>query len=99
MLEALVKCGAFDSTGISRAEAMAQVEDALKLVARRADPTGANQMGLFGAMAPALRTTARGPIAPWDLKGPPRAEKEALGFYVTAHPLDKYVGQSAACQT
>jgi len=93
VLEALVKCGAFDSTGISRAEAMAQVEDALKLVARRADPTGANQMGLFGAMAPALRNAARGPVAPWDLKELLRAEKEALGFYVTAHPLDKYAGQ------
>jgi len=93
VLEALVKCGAFDSTGVSRAEAMAQVEDALKLVARRADPTGANQMGLFGAMAPALRTTARGPVASWDLKELLRAEKEALGFYVTAHPLDKYAGQ------
>ncbi len=90
VLEALVKCGAFDSTGITRAEAMAQIEDALKLVARRADPAGANQMGLFGAMAPALRATPRAAVEQWDLKELLRAEKEALGFYVTAHPLDKY---------
>ncbi len=93
VLEALVKCGAFDSTGTSRAEAMAQIEDALKLVARRADPAAANQMGLFGAMAPALRIAPRGPVAQWDLKELLRAEKDALGFYVTAHPLDKYTGQ------
>jgi len=93
VLEALVKCGAFDSTGVSRAEAMAQVEDALKLVARRADPASVNQMGLFGAMAPALRAASRGPIVPWDLKELLRNEKEALGFYVTAHPLDKYTAE------
>ncbi|HEY2104625.1 MAG TPA: DNA polymerase III subunit alpha [Candidatus Binataceae bacterium] len=93
VLEALVKCGAFDSTGITRAEANAQIEDALKLVARRADPAGANQMGLFGAMAPALRVAPRGPLVQWDLKELLRAEKEALGFYVTAHPLDKFTGQ------
>jgi DNA polymerase-3 subunit alpha len=69
---------------------MAQIEDALKLVARRADPAGANQMGLFGAMAPALRATPRAAVEQWDLKELLRAEKEALGFYVTAHPLDKY---------
>jgi DNA polymerase-3 subunit alpha len=90
VLEALVKCGAFDSTGTSRADAMAQSEDALKLVARRADPAGANQMGLFGAMAPTLKSAPRGPIEQWDLKELLRNEKEALGFYVTAHPLDKY---------
>jgi len=90
VLEALVKCGAFDSTGAGRAETMAQIEDALKLVARRADPAAANQMGLFGAMAPALRLAPRGPVAQWDLKELLRNEKEALGFYVTAHPLDKY---------
>ena len=72
---------------------MAQVEDALKLVARRADPASVNQMGLFGAMAPALRAASRGPIAPWDLKELLRNEKEALGFYVTAHPLDKYTAE------
>jgi DNA polymerase-3 subunit alpha len=93
VLEALVKCGAFDSTGTSRAEAMAQIEDALKLVARRADPAGANQMGLFGAMAPALRVAPRGPLVQWDLKELLRSEKEALGFYVTAHPLDKFTDQ------
>jgi DNA polymerase III subunit alpha len=90
VLEALVKCGAFDSTAASRAEAMAQIEDALKLVARRADPSSANQMGLFGAMAPALRSAPRAPLVQWDLKELLRNEKEALGFYVTAHPLDKF---------
>jgi DNA polymerase-3 subunit alpha len=93
VLEALVKCGAFDSTGSTRAEAMAQIEDALKLVARRADPSGANQMGLFGAMAPALRSAPRSSIAQWDAKEALRNEKEALGFYVTAHPLDKFAAQ------
>jgi DNA polymerase III subunit alpha len=93
VLEALVKCGAFDSTGAARAETMVQIDDALKLVARRADPASVNQMGLFGAMAPALRLAPRGPIVQWDLKELLRNEKEALGFYVTAHPLDKYTAE------
>jgi len=98
-LEALVKCGAFDSTGISRASAMAQLDSLLKTVQRRDDAQQRNQMGLFGQalLAPAIPGTAD--PSEWGDKEKLKAEKEALGFYITAHPLDKYEAALRALNT
>ena len=90
VLEALIKCGGFDSTGATRAESMAQVENVLKAAQRQEEAAARNQMGLFGGLAPLTISTARDSIAEWAPKERLKAEKEALGFYVTAHPLDKY---------
>ena len=91
VLEALIKCGAFDSDGIARAALMAQVEDALKLAQKAQSDAERNQMGLFGgAGAKPAASPRREPVAEWDAKEKLKYEKEALGFYITAHPLDKY---------
>jgi len=88
VLEALIKCGAFDSTGSPRAELMAQVEDVLK-IAQRSEAAAKNQIGLFGELkAPSL--APRAAVAEWPSKEKLKAEKEALGFYITAHPLDPF---------
>src|SRR5579885_3055613 len=91
VLEALIKCGAFDFTGSARAALMAIVEDALRLAQKAQSDAERNQMGLFGG--PVARTAApprREPVQEWDAKEKLKYEKEALGFYITAHPLDKY---------
>ncbi len=90
VLEALIKCGAFDSTGRARAALMAEVDDALKLAQREQSDAVRNQMGLFGGAARAPKLPPREPVAEWDAKEKLRNEKEALGFYITAHPLDKF---------
>jgi len=91
VLEALIKCGGFDSTGATRAESMAQVDNVLKAAQRQEEATARNQMGLFGGLTPLTMTTPpRESVAEWSPKERLKAEKEALGFYVTAHPLDKY---------
>jgi DNA polymerase-3 subunit alpha len=87
VLEALIKCGAFDLTGAPRAELMAQAEDAIK-IAQRTEAADKSQIGLFGERkAPALPLRA---VAEWAPKEKLKAEKEALGFYITAHPLDPF---------
>ncbi|HXW83878.1 MAG TPA: DNA polymerase III subunit alpha [Candidatus Binataceae bacterium] len=91
VLEALIKCGAFDAGGSGRAALMAQVEDALKLAQKAQADAERNQIGLFGGAAagpPSLPPRAGTPE--WNLKEKLKFEKEALGFYVTAHPLDGY---------
>ncbi len=91
VLDALIKCGAFDSTGAARAELIAQADDALKIAQRRTDDAVRNQISLFGgSSATSPKLAPRAPVAEWDMKEKLKAEKEALGFYVTAHPLDKY---------
>ena len=91
VIESLIACGAFDSTGAHRAQMMAILEEALeygqKVQRERCDP----QMGLFddgvecslSVDAPVL---AR--IGEWDQKERLAREKEALGFYISGHPLD-----------
>ncbi len=90
VLEALIKCGAMDSIGMPRAALMAQVDDALRLAQREENDAVRNQISLFSQkiLPPAL--TVRGPATEWPQHELLNFEKEALGFYITAHPLDKY---------
>jgi len=89
-LEALIKCGAFDSTGLSRAALAAQVEDTLRIAQRESGDAARNQISLFGNGARAQLAAAPRTVPEWTTTEMLRYEKEALGFYVTAHPLDKY---------
>jgi DNA polymerase-3 subunit alpha len=90
VLEALIKCGALDSTGMPRAALMAQVDDALRLAQREESDAARNQISLFSQkiMPPAL--APRAPVNEWPQHELLSFEKEALGFFITAHPLDKY---------
>jgi DNA polymerase-3 subunit alpha len=90
-LEALIKCGAFDSLGVVRAALAAQVEDALRIAQRAGDEAARNQANLFGgAGKSSIKLPVPKTIPEWDSKEKLKYEKEALGFYITAHPLDKY---------
>jgi DNA polymerase-3 subunit alpha len=84
VLEGLVKAGAFDSLGISRASAMNAIADSLNGSGRNA--RNADQVSMFG-------DDISGPEpkgAEWDEAELLKNEKEALGFYITGHPLTKY---------
>jgi DNA polymerase-3 subunit alpha len=82
VLESLVKAGAFDSLGVTRAAAMQTVADSLSGSVRK--DTG--QQSFFGeeAAAEAAQTEE------WEEGEMLRNEKEALGFYITGHPLTRY---------
>jgi len=90
VLEALIKCGALDSTGMARAVLMAQVDDALKLAQREESDAERNQISLFNQKIMPSSLTPRGPLNEWPQNELLSFEKEALGFFITAHPLDKY---------
>jgi DNA polymerase-3 subunit alpha len=101
VLEALVQCGAFDSVlaplGISRARAFAAVERALERARSASRDRERGQTTLFGVFE-AASAGDDGPAAagdypaaePWDRHELLRREKEALGCYVTGHPLHRY---------
>jgi DNA polymerase III subunit alpha len=90
VLEALIKCGAFDFTGALRAALTAQIDDALKIAQREATDAVNNQISLFGKSGQPPTLTLREPVEEWPQSDLLKFEKEALGFYITAHPLDKY---------
>jgi len=98
VLEGLVCSGAFDSLAdqtpinLWRAALCAQIDSALASAARTKRAKALGQDDLFGAepAPPLAATTVRPDVNPWTLAEMLAAEKKALGFYITAHPLDDY---------
>ncbi|UCF67113.1 MAG: DNA polymerase III subunit alpha [Acidobacteriota bacterium] len=90
VLEALVRSGALDGLG-DRAALWAAIDPALERGARAAEDRAAGQVSLFGEQtgAPAKRPPL--PEVPaWDDEQRLSGEKEALGFYLSGHPLDEH---------
>ena len=94
VVESLVKCGAFDWTGIERAALASEIDSTLAASASTQRDKASGQGGLFDSFAasPPPRRAAI-PAAPWPKAEKLAFEKELLGFYVTGHPLDEYRGE------
>ena len=92
VVESLVKCGAFDSLGAGRARLVAAAEDMLRWAERTEREANSDQQSLFGrAGSAALTDPPPIPVVPeWSDKEMLRAEKEAIGIFLTGHPLDKF---------
>lgn len=91
VIESLILCGAFDAMGHKRSQMTAAVEEAMEYGHRLQKEAADPQMQLFGGPAHApLNPPALPDIAEWDEKQKLIGEKEALGFYITGHPLEQY---------
>ena len=87
-LENLGKAGAFDTLDGNRARVFAGAETILRRAQARAEERQSGQIGLFGAAKPEpLRLPDTPAWPPLDALG---FEAEAIGFHLTAHPLDAY---------
>jgi DNA polymerase-3 subunit alpha len=96
MLEALVKCGAFDFSGEDRAALFARLDQALAAASSLQKDRKAGQGGLFddfdlGSKKAPAKCGAPA-VTPWTIDEVLTFEKELLGFYVSGHPLDSYRG-------
>ncbi len=96
-LEALIKGGAFDSTGYTRRQLMHFVEDTslLEQGAKRQRDAAAGQVSMFDLFADDADAGFVEDIpAPdgieWDKMTKLRYEKEIMGIYVSEHPLAPY---------
>ena len=93
VIESLIKAGAFDSLGARRSQHMAVLGRAMDLGQKRQRETSSGQHGLF------MGDAGLAPPPPLDLPDVPDSteaerlagEKDVLGFYVTGHPLEKYM--------
>ncbi len=88
-LEALVKSGAFDGFGETRATLFAAIERTLARAANDALDRARGQASLFGMMGePTPSPKESGlKLSEWPQSEMLSHEKELLGFYVTGHPL------------
>ncbi len=87
-IENLVKAGAFDAIAPNRAQTFAGAELVLRRAQADAEQRDSGQIGLFGGAAPEpIRLPAVPDWPPLERLG---FEAEAVGFHLTAHPLDMY---------
>lgn len=88
-LETLAKSGAFDELHSNRAELAANCDAILALAQRRSSDAAIGTTDLFGggATSPTLDLKATEPWTPMERLA---AEFEAIGFYISGHPLDQY---------
>ncbi len=92
-LEHLVKAGAFDKLG-DRSTILANLEAAMKWGAAERESASAGQFGLFGAeetKPPEAKNVT--PLSRLELL---KFEKDALGLYISDHPMNAYPGLSEA---
>jgi len=93
-LEALIKTGACDTFGQTRATLFVQIERTLARAASLLSDRQRGQSSLFGALeeksSSAMPETVTG-LPEWPQHELLAHEKELLGFYVTGHPLTPFV--------
>jgi len=92
ILEALIKSGACDGFGQTRATLCAQIERTLSRAASILSDKQKGQSSLFGALeekAPPM-PEAISNLPEWPQHELLAHEKELLGFYVTGHPLTPF---------
>ncbi|MFI5323426.1 MAG: DNA polymerase III subunit alpha, partial [Thermodesulfobacteriota bacterium] len=90
--ESLIKSGAFDSLSVSRASLFESLDTLLNYTSLKQKSSAEGQHSLFAlndsVSLPKLIETGE-----WEEKEMLRNEMEVLGFYVTSHPMSKYVSE------
>jgi len=100
VLEGLIQCGAFDFTGHHRATLFASLDAVMRSCGSTRDE---NQLTIFAALGDGADGDFGAPeldVQPeWDERDRLRREKEALGFYITGHPLEGYTREVSRLTT
>jgi DNA polymerase-3 subunit alpha len=87
--ESLIQSGALDSLPGHRAQKLAGLEPVMERAARKHRDAERGQFGLFGeGQEPEEAPLPE--VEPWSAQEQLKLEKEALGFFLTGHPLDRF---------
>ncbi len=89
-LENLIRAGAFDSLTMNRKRLFEGVEMIVRQAGAAASERNSDQIGLFGAEESITTTIALPEIPDWLPMDRLKEEFDAIGFYLSAHPLDSY---------
>ncbi|MCA3244481.1 MAG: DNA polymerase III subunit alpha [Alphaproteobacteria bacterium] len=98
-LDVLIKAGAFDALEPNRAWLFANLEPLSAYAVAAADAASSGQASLFGGAdgppdpAPYLASCKATP--PWPALEQLQYEAEAVGFYLSAHPLEAFAAELA----
>lgn len=89
VVESLIKGGALDSLGMGRAQMFGNMGRVLDWAHRQQEDRQQGQFSLFGntASAPTMGGLTLEAVSEWPESERLAYEKEALGFYISSHPL------------
>lgn len=94
VIENLICAGAFDNLPGNRAQQYEELTTILEQATERKRQLETGQMGLFSMSTPDEHAVtpayAFAPRSPWNNKEKLEREREVIGFYLSAHPLDTY---------
>ncbi len=104
MVEGLIKSGSFDCLNVKRAQLIAVYERAMDAVAADKKRTADGQLSLFDLVdSPQQRSelsAVRLPnIEEYESRALLSMEREALGIYISGHPLERYADALKATTT
>ena len=92
IVENLIKCGAFDSLGAKRAQLLGILEQTMGAASGMQKDQSSGQIGLFTNESLENADSIPLPDVPEVSQQEKLSwEKEITGFYITGHPLDKYM--------
>jgi DNA polymerase-3 subunit alpha len=99
VVESLIKCGAFDCFGRSRARMMAALDRAMETGQVHQENLRRGQMSMFDHIRAKDSETGLSPdfeedypnVPDWSDQVTLTGEKECLGFYITGHPLNQHL--------
>jgi DNA polymerase-3 subunit alpha len=86
VIEALVKCGAFDFSGARRAQMMEGIDAVMDQASRHQEQEAIGQFSIFDALDE-KQDPALPDVPEWKESQLLAHEKESLGFYISGHPL------------
>ena len=95
VLESLICAGAFDSMPGNRAQQVEDLQHIIDIAIERKHAEATGQMGLFYTPKKSAQPElyAYQSTEKWNDKKKLEKEKEVIGFYLSAHPLDTYKKQ------
>lgn len=89
-IESLIKCGAFDSLGAKRSQLMAILDEALERASVRQKERARGQTSFLEILEESRETGYLPDMEEWPENKLLAFEKEALGFYISGHPLARF---------
>ncbi|MFO7772093.1 MAG: DNA polymerase III subunit alpha [Roseovarius gahaiensis] len=91
-LEMLARAGAFDELDRNRRRVFDSIEALMNYSAAIHDQKNSNQVSLFGEAGDDLPEPRLSPVEDWLPAERLTEEFKAIGFYLSGHPLDDYMG-------
>ncbi len=98
-VESLIKCGAFDSTGLKRQQCMEMLEPAMRHGAMKLQDRRAGQLSIFGGPSGPGENPPVPSVSEWAQETLLAFEKEALGYYISSNPVVRYEDEIRAYST